>query len=229
MRERNRKLAAILGIVAFVGAMVALFFAAGKPMGALLADPAAFRQWVKARGFGGKLAFMGMMAAQIVVAVIPGEPLEIGAGYAFGVWEGTLLCMLGAGIGGALVFLFVRKLGMRAVEVFFSREKIDSMGFMRDTGKLNLWMWILFLIPGTPKDILSYIAGLTRIRFSTWMMITTFARIPSIITSTISGNALGEESYAVAIGVFGGTLLIAGAGLIFYNRFCAKQNGKPQA
>ena len=225
----RQKCLAALGIVAFLGAMVALFFVAGEPMRKLVSNPGTFREWVQERGIGGRLAFVGMMTAQSVVAIIPGEPLEIGAGYAFGVWEGTLLCILGAALGGALVFLFVRRFGVRAVEAFFPKEKIDSLRFMKNARKLNLWMWILFLIPGTPKDILSYIAGLTRIRFATWMLITTFARIPSILTSTISGNALGEESYAVAIGVFGGTLLLAGAGLLFYRRFCASRGGFPQA
>ena len=139
--------------------MIGLFFALGKPMAALFEDPERFRSWVREMGAGGRLAFVGMVAVQIVVAFIPGEPLEIAAGYAFGAWEGTLLCMLGAGVGGMAVFLLARKLGVRAVEAFVPREKIDSLGFVRDARRLTLWMWILFLIPGTPKDALAYRRG----------------------------------------------------------------------
>lgn len=223
MSSRRRRWIAGLGIAAFVAAMIGLFFAAGKPMEAFLSDPKALRSWVQEKGWIARLAFMGMMAFQIIVAVIPGEPLEIGAGMAFGVWEGTLLCILGAGLGGLAVFLFVRKLGVKAVETFFSREKIDSMRFMQNSQKLNFWMWLLFLIPGTPKDILTYIAGLTRIRLRTWILITTLGRIPSVITSTLGGDALGGQSYGLAAAVFAGTLTLAGVGLMVYRH--VQKNG----
>lgn len=216
MTDRKRRVIAALGIAAFAAMMIILFFVAGKPMGEFFSKPEALRDWVQASGWVSRVAFVGMMAFQIVVAVIPGEPLEIGAGVAFGVWEGTLLCILGAGLGGVLVFVMVRKLGVKAAEAFFSREKIDSFRFIQNPDKMRFWMWLMFLMPGTPKDILTYIAGLTKIRLSTWLLITTLGRIPSVITSTIGGNALGEQSYALAAAVFAGTLLLAGAGLLVY-------------
>ena len=203
--------------------MVGLFFALGKPMAALFEDPERFRSWVREMGAGGRLAFVGMVAVQIVVAFIPGEPLEIAAGYAFGAWEGTLLCMLGAGVGGMAVFLLARKLGVRAVEAFVPREKIDSLGFVRDARRLTLWMWILFLIPGTPKDALAYVAGLTRMRLRTWALITTVARVPSIVTSTLGGDALGAGQIGVAAAVLGATALAAVAGALLWRRFGAKR------
>ena len=203
--------------------MIGLFFALGKPMAALFEDPERFRSWVREMGAGGRLAFVGMVAVQIVVAFIPGEPLEIAAGYAFGAWEGTLLCMLGAGVGGMAVFLLARKLGVRAVEAFVPREKIDSLGFVRDARRLTLWMWILFLIPGTPKDALAYVAGLTRMRLRTWALITTVARVPSIVTSTLGGDALGAGQIGVAAAVLGATALAAVAGALLWRRFGAKR------
>ena len=202
--------------------MVGLFFAIGKPMGKLFEDPERFREWVRGMGFGGKLAFMGMIAVQIIVAIIPGEPLEIAAGYAFGAWEGTLLCMLGAGVGGMVVFALARKLGTRAVEAFVSREKIESLGFVRDARRLTLWMWILFLIPGTPKDALTYVAGLTQMRLRTWALITTVARIPSIVTSTIGGSALGEGELGIAAAVLGATAAAAVAGVVIWKKVSAR-------
>ena len=77
----------------------------------LAKDPETFRLWVDSHGFGGKLAMVGMMVLQVVVAVIPGEALEIGAGYAFGAWEGLLLCLIGAAIGSAIIFIFCQAFG----------------------------------------------------------------------------------------------------------------------
>lgn len=221
--QARRRAVAGAGLVAFAALMIGLFFALGKPMAALFEDPERFRSWVREMGAGGRLAFVGMVAVQIVVAFIPGEPLEIAAGYAFGAWEGTLLCMLGAGVGGMAVFLLARKLGVRAVEAFVPREKIDSLGFVRDARRLTLWMWILFLIPGTPKDALAYVAGLTRMRLRTWALITTVARVPSIVTSTLGGDALGAGQIGVAAAVLGATALAAVAGALLWRRFGAKR------
>ncbi|MDD4311820.1 MAG: TVP38/TMEM64 family protein, partial [Eubacteriales bacterium] len=167
--------------------------------------------------------FVGLIILQIVIAFIPGEPFELAAGYAFGTLWGTLLVWIGAIIGTTIVFLFVRKIGIKAVEVFFPREKIDSLKYLQDEKKLNAAAFILFLIPGTPKDLLTYLAGLTKIRLLPWILLTSIARIPSIVTSTISGNALGIEKYSLAIIVYAVTALVSGLGLLLYQRIQRKR------
>ena len=169
-------------------------------------------------GVWGKLIFVGLIVLQIIVAFIPGEPFEIVAGYAFGTFWGTLLCVVGEVIGSVLVFLFVRKCGVRAIEVFFPREKIDSLRFMRDEKKVETFAFIAFLIPGTPKDILSYCAGITHMKLSTWVFISTVARFPSVITSTVGGDALGMGQHLFAVIVFVVTIALSLVGLYFYNR-----------
>lgn len=119
--------------------MAACWFV-GRPLLQFVSEPERFRKWVDEKGVLGRLAFVGMMVLQIFIAVIPGEPLEIGAGYAFGTLEGMLLCLLGAVIGSALVFGFVRRFGLRAVELFFPRKKIFSLSCLKDQERLNLWV-----------------------------------------------------------------------------------------
>ena len=75
----------------------------------------------------GKIAFIGMEVIKVVIAVIPGEPFELAAGYAFGTWEGLLLCTIGITIGSLIVFFLVKKFGMSIVRIFFKQEKIDKM------------------------------------------------------------------------------------------------------
>lgn len=169
-------------------------------------------------GIWGRIAFVGMMFFQVVVAIIPGEPLEIAAGYAFGFWEGTLLCQIGIFLGSLTVFLFVRNWGIRVVEVFFPREKILSSKLLRDRKKRDALTFILMFIPGTPKDILTYCAGLTDMPLGTWLLISTIARIPSVVTSTIGGNALGLQDYWFALAVFGVTLALSLGGWLLYRR-----------
>ena len=215
---KGQKTAAIISIAVFVIVLVLLTIFVGGPILKTLGDPASFRAWVDERGFWGRVLFVGVIVLQVVIAFIPAEPLEIAAGYAFGAVWGTLLDWLGLVIGTTIVFLFVRKIGVKAVEVFFPREKIDSVKYLNNEKALNATAFILFLIPGTPKDLLTYIAGLTKIRLLPWILLTSIARIPSVVTSTISGNALGLEKYGLAIGVFAATAVVSGAGILLYRR-----------
>ena len=116
-RRMKRTIAAIIAFAAFLAIACVLV---GRPLLKFIDDPQKFRDWVDTHGIWGRLSFVGMMALQVIVAFIPGEPLEIAAGYAFGVWEGTGLCMLGALIGGLVVFLFVRSFGRRAARTELS-------------------------------------------------------------------------------------------------------------
>lgn len=226
-RDIRQKLLAIGAIAIFVLLSLAIAWFIGRPMLHFAGEPERFRSWVEGHGIVGNLAFLGMMVLQVVVAIIPGEPLEIGAGYTFGAWKGTLLCLIGIAIGSAIIFFLVRKFGMWLVEVFFSREKIQSLGFLHESKKRDILIFLILFIPGTPKDLLSYFAGLTDIRFSKWILLSTAARIPSVITSTIGGSAVGDQNYLFAIGVFAVTLLVSALGLFCYNRITAKQKQQP--
>jgi len=211
-----------MALVAFLALLVLLFVVVGTPMLRFIQNPYAFRMWVDNHGVWGRLAFVGMMTAQVIIAFIPGEPLEIAAGYAFGFWEGTLLCLVGTFLGSLAVFLFVRNWGIRVVEVFFPRERILSLKFLQDAKKRDIITFLLFFIPGTPKDVLTYCIGLTDMPLSTWLFIGTVARIPSVATSTIGGNALGLQDYWFALLVFGITLAISFCGWIVYRKVSAK-------
>ncbi len=215
---RGQKIAAAVSIAVFLIVIVLLTVFVGGPIIKTLGDPASFRAWVDERGFWGCVLFVGVIVLQVVIAFIPAEPLEIAAGYAFGAVWGTVLDWIGLVIGTAVVFLFVRKIGVKAVEVFFPREKIDSVKYLNNEKALNATAFVLFLIPGTPKDLLTYVAGLTKIRFLPWILLTSVARIPSIVTSTISGNALGLQKYGLAAIVFAATALASGAGILLYQR-----------
>ncbi len=221
--DRKKKIWTALGLIGGLLLMAALCFWAGKPMLELVSNPEGFRAWVREQGLWGKLAFVGMMALQIIIAFIPGEPLEIGAGYAFGAIEGTALCLLGALLGGTAVFLLVRRFGMKVVAVFFPEEKVRGLSFLQDEKRLNLIAYIFFLIPGTPKDVMTYMAGLTPMKLPFWVFLTLTARIPSVLTSTIGGDALGASNYTVALWVFAATALISGAGVLLYRRFTRRQ------
>ena len=224
LTEAHKKKIYLFAIVVALIFIAAVGYLVGKPMVEFVREPERFRAWVDSSGFVSRVIFVGMVIFQLIIALIPGEPLEMGAGYAFGAVEGTILCIIGCVIGSALVFLFVRRFGVKLVEVFFPREKIRSLRFLQDSRRLNLLTFIVFFIPGTPKDLLSYFIGLTDMKLGTWLLITAVARIPSIVTSTVTGDALGLQNYQFALIAFGATLLLSLGGILVYRRLSARRH-----
>lgn len=110
-----------------------------------------------------------------------------------------------------------------AVEAFFSREQINSLKFLHNHKELDLIVFILLFIPGTPKDIITYFVGLTPMKLRTLILISFFARIPSVITSTIGGDAIGDQNYTFAIIVFVITIIISGIGVLIYRKITKKE------
>ncbi len=221
--DARRKWLGIAALLALTVLFVALAVFLGRPILSLFRDPAVFRNWVEEKGWGARFSFVGMMAVQTLIALIPGEPLEIAAGFSFGTLEGTVLVLAGCAIGSTLVFLLVRALGIRLVNFFFSMEKIRSMRFFKDSRKVYIVFFILMTIPGTPKDLISYFVPLTDIKLGKWVILSTFARIPSVITSTVGGDALGDRNYLFAVIVFGITMAVSLAGLWIYEHILKKR------
>ena len=219
---KQQKIISIASFCLLLLTLVLLCALIGSPMVRFASDPGKFRQWVDSHGVWGMLAYMGMVALQVLAALIPGEPLEIAGGYAFGAVEGTLLCLLAASLGSAAVIFLVRRYGMRLVEVFFSREKIRSLRFLRSSPRRTFLFMLIFMLPGTPKDLLCYFAGLTDIKLPILLIICSLGRLPSIITSTAGGDALGEESYLFAVIIFAATLLVSVLGLLAYQLICKR-------
>ena len=197
------------------------------PMIRMAEEPDAFRLWVDSHGILGRIVFVSMVTIQVLVAFIPGEPVELLAGYAFGVIEGSMLTMAGFLLGSWLIFCLVRRFGVHLVEVFFSREKISQLGFLKNPKKAQILAFILMSIPGTPKDFLSYFAGLTPLTMKQWLGIVVIARLPSLLTSTITGAAAGEENYLLSGIMLAITLLMSLFGILYYRRLTKKerQNG----
>lgn len=222
LTEQQKKTLSVLAIVIFILLSAALAWFVGRPMVRFARQPEQFRAWVDGHGAWGPLAYAAMVFLQVLVAIIPGEPLEIAGGYAFGAVWGTVLCLLGAFLGSVAVFAVVRKWGVPLVEVFFSQDKLDKLTFLKTSPRRAALLWLVFTVPGTPKDLLCYFAGLTDLRWSSWLLIASVGRLPSIITSTVGGNALGLQNYQFAAITFAATTVIAGVGLVIYRQICRR-------
>lgn len=231
LTEKQKKMLSAAAIIIFILLFAALAWFVGRPMIRFARQPEQFRSWVDGHGALGWAAYAAMVFLQVVVAIIPGEPLEIAGGYAFGAWWGTALCLIGAVLGSAAVFALVRRWGRPLVEVVFPKEKLDKLQFLHSSPKRTALLWLIFTAPGTPKDLLCYFAGLTDMKWRTWLLIATVGRLPSIVTSTVGGGALGDRNYTAAAIAFGVALAAAGVGYLVYWAVCRRngQKGEEEA
>ena len=194
-----------------------------------LADPDLVRERIGEHYFLGALALVLISAAQVVVALVPGEVVEIAAGYVFGSWIGSFLCLVGIVLGSSTTILLVRRFGARFVYAFYPKEKIDALPIINDPTKRNLLTFILFVIPGTPKDLFTYAIGLTDMSIPLYIALTTVARFPSVILSTVSGNAVGDENYTKAILFAVITAAVSGIGVLVYRIFSRRHAERKRA
>ena len=178
----------------------------------------AFKQKVESSGVLGLLSLFAL----IFLFIIPGEPIEILAGMCYGALWGTVFIMASAGIISTVIFFLVRKLGKKFVYEFCDEnkvKKIENSKLFQNPKKIEMIMLILFLLPGTPKDLLVYIAGLLPIKPTRFIVISTLARFPSVISSTLAGANIAVGDWKLGILLYG-VIVVAVAILIFiYQKF----------
>ena len=166
----------------------------------------AFKQKVTSSGIYGLSLLFLIQLAQIFLFILPGEPIEILAGMCYGWFWGTIFIMLSSAVISSLIFILVRKIGKQFVYDFSDEEKIKKLEnneLFKNPKKIELIFFILFLLPGTPKDLLTYLAGLLPIKFRRFVVISTIARIPSIVTSTIAGANIAVGNWKKGIILYG--------------------------
>ena len=219
--DRKRKLLAGISIFVVLLLMVLLTLFVCRWLNSFSQDD--FRDYVRSFGVLAPLVMLVLQILQVFIALIPGEIVESAAGYVLGPWLGTAVCYLGICAASTLIFALTRRYGVKLVEVFISREKINELRFLNTEQKRNTLIFLLFFIPGTPKDLLTYFVGLTDIRLRTFLLLSMVARIPSVITSTFGGHLLGEERYIGAIVLYGITGLVSALGLWGYNVYLKKK------
>ena len=181
-----------------------------------------FKEKVSSTGFLGMLALFGLQFAQIFLIIIPGEPIEILAGMCYGSIGGLIFVTISTLIITLIIIFMVRKLGRKFVYDFCDKEKIkkiENSKIFKNSKKIEMIMFLLFIIPGTPKDLLAYIAGLLPIKPVRFVIVSTIARFPSIISSTIAGANIVSGNWKISILVYVITFLIVGIFIFIFNKF----------
>ena len=222
-KQKNARRLIALGVLfGFIAVMVIVFIRVGKPLIELVTDPQRFKDWLEGYGALSKGVFAGIMALQVIVAVIPAGPFQVAGGYAFGAFWGTMLSIAGNGLGSMLVYFMVKLFGSRAIGLFVAPEQIDKLKHILDAPKWKILFVVIFMIPGSPKDVLTYLTGISELKPLSVLLLTTLGRLPAILASCLGGDALSEASYGKAAIFFGILAAISIAGALIYRKLSRK-------
>jgi len=199
----------IFVVIAFAGLIAYLF-----PVMKNLSTPEgqmAFKQRIDDSGIIGFLTLLALQFAQIFLVIVPGEPLEILAGMCYGAVGGTIFALFSVAFSTAIIFALVRKFGKKFIYQSFDSKKIDKIEnskIFQNPKKIEFILAMCFAITGAPKDILVYIGALLPIKPIRFILISTFCRLPSIVSSTIVGQYFSEGNWKVSMIVYGITFAL---------------------
>lgn len=180
-----------------------------------------FKEKITSSKLTGIMMLFGLEVAQVILAILPGEPIEILAGICFGALWGTIFLMISIFIITCVIYFFVKKYGRSFIYEFFPKEKVtklENSKLWKNEKTIEIVMIILFLLPGTPKDLLVYIGGILPIKSSRFIAIATLLRFPSIVSSTILGDQLLEKNWKIGILAYGVTFLITFVIVLIINK-----------
>lgn len=214
-RIKRKSPFAYIAFPLFVCLIVALVLVFRKELWGLFKDRESIRAWIGGRGIWGPAAYIGLQVIQVVIFVIPGELVQVAGGYVFGFGLGSLYTVLGICLGSLINFYAGRLLGRPFVESLFAREKIEEVEKVTGSGKGAAGFFLLFVIPGIPKDVLCYVAGVSTLRLLAFLGVSMAGRLPGILGSAYMGSAAYSGAYRGAILVLAIAAALFALGLIF--------------
>lgn len=180
--------------------------------------------YFEAHKTGNIFLLLGLQVAQIIISVIPGQWIQFGAGYIYGFIIGIIISVIGAVIGTTVAYYVARFLGHDAVTLFFKPETIERYTEMLNSRKGVTAVFLIYLIPGLPKDLCCYAAGLSEMKLRPFLVISTVGRLPAMTGSILIGvlTRMGYYNAAIIVLALAGALLILC--LIFRKKLMAKLN-----
>lgn len=146
------------------------------------------------------LVYILLQIVQIIISVLPGQAFQIAAGYLFGPFASVIYAMTGAIIGTAISFMLAKLLGRDMVHVIFSQDQVSYYVEKLNSKKAYVIVFLIYLIPGIPKDMVSYIAGISEMKFKPFIVLSALGRLPGMLGSILIGTLLYHEIY-VGVGI----------------------------
>jgi uncharacterized membrane protein YdjX (TVP38/TMEM64 family) len=218
MKPNTRKLLAIAAFPLLIAAVVVPVIIWHDALWRLFSSAQRLRDWVAGWGAWAPAIFIALQAVQVIVFAIPGEVAQIAGGYLFGAWQGSLLSVAGILIGSTTSFFLARALGRPFVAAIAPAEQVEKIEKLLGSRSARVVFFLLFLIPGIPKDILCYVAGLTPMGFPFFAGVSMLGRLPGIVGSAVIGSAAASSQWVLAGIIGAAAAALFGAGLLLRPR-----------
>lgn len=212
------KIMAVIIVVLVCAALTAALI----PIFASYNDSERLVSYIESFGVWGAFVLLAIQVFQITIALIPGELVEFVAGALYKTILGTAICVLGVAVGEFLVFKFVKWIQKRHPDHFKAPQKFEKLKFLNDEKKLEYIIFLLFFVPGTPKDVLTYFVPFTKIESKRFLFLSCIARIPSIMSSAYAGATFAEGDLMQTIIIYAVIGIVSLAGIFVHNRFMNK-------
>lgn len=158
-----------------------------------------------------------LQIAQIVISVLPGQFFQLAAGYLYTFWPALLFSCVGAFLGTTTTFFLAKWLGSDFVHIFFEKEKTAEYVTRLNSKKAYTIVFLLYAIPGIPKDVVSYAAGLSEMKYKPFIILSTIGRLPGMMGSILIGSMWHKEEYIGMI-ILGVVAVVAFCLCIIYRK-----------
>lgn len=221
MKIHSGRLTRLLSLIIFpllIGSTLAVVIIFRSEIWQIFSSSENIRNAVERWGIAAPLAFIGLQFIQVVIFVIPGEVPQIAGGYLFGIWWGTLYSVIGILLGSSFNFLLARVFGVPFVSTLFKEEQLRKFDKITRSPRAQIAFFLLFVIPGIPKDVLCYVAGLSPMRYAAFVVVSMVGRLPGIIGSAGMGGAAAASKWVTAGIILGIASVLFVLGLIFRER-----------
>jgi len=193
----------------------------------LYRDKKFLKDTVRAWGWMAPIVFIAIQALQVIISPIPGEITGPVGGALFGTWLGLFYSTIGLTLGTLFCFWVGRRWGEPLVRPWLSEHNWNRMTFVIEAEGVII-CFIIYLLPGFPKDITSYLFGISPMPFWIFAVVSTVARIPGTWASSYFGAHVAEQQYIYAI-AFLAVVVALCLPLYYYRERFIKRFHKPRA
>lgn len=166
-------------------------------------SPESIKNWLLSFGKFGIIVFILLQVLQVVAFFIPGEIVQAAGGFVYGAMMGTVLSFIGILIGSIITFYITRIYGLKVLRKIMKDDSYKKLLNVLNRPQNDLILFILYLIPGIPKDILGFVAGITKISLIEFIALSMVGRIPGIFLMNYVGSSMSNHSYIKSLFILG--------------------------
>lgn len=218
----------LLEILIIIMALVMDYYYSGEKGVELRATLKEYQQMLSGFGYWSWPVMVIFQILQMLLALIPGGPLAFLFGFMYGTIGGAVVGTVGNIIGTAIIVWAVNRFGMKFVNMFCNSKGFEKLTFLHDPHKRDLLIFILFLIPGTPKDLITFFAPFTKAKPSRIVILATLGRMPALILSTSIGDTLAAGNIWATVMLITVTMLVVGVGIFLKDMVMSRKADNAQ-